>query len=261
MVEPKELMSGLRDMLRTAFALVGAIGTILTVTATIVTYFQRPEVVYSTQELTAYPITYQNDRLMPADIQGKMLADGPVKILELVVQNKGKRSASDVLVRLPFSGDDEYLGGWMTKSEAPSTVYMLGSKAEHKLEKLLPGDTVSFCLYLKNVRSDLAGRVQVFESDGRRAAYYRYESVRYFGNDAVILPIGRRFMNLLGLMLAIILLLSVLRIMKVDQPGIPPDRQHPAHASEHPPATSPGSTAPDQAIRDPPSSRRKAGDR
>ena len=252
MVEPKEFISGLREILRTAFALVGAIGTALTITTAIVNQVQRPEIVYSTKELTAYP-------LMPADIQGRVLANGPVKILELVVQNKGKRSASDVLVRIPSTADDKYLGGWMTKSEAPSTVYMLGSAAEHKLEKLLPGDTVSFSLCLKNVRSDLASRVQVFDGDGRRATSYRYVSVRYLGSDAVIIPIGRRFINLLGVMMAVILLLSVLRIVKFNQPRIPPDGQHLTNACEHPPVTSPDSTARAQRSRDPPPSRRKVG--
>lgn len=240
-----------------AIALAGLVVSIIEAIPGSIPYFQSAEVIYSTEELATYPMAYRDNKLIPDDIQGKAIVDGPVKILCVVVRNKGQRSASDVLVRIPLSSRDEYIAGWMSKSEAPSVVYMLGARTEYTFHKLLPGDAVSFYLYLRNVNSDLTNRIEVFDGDGYRAAYYRYVPVRYVGSDGVI----KRWFYVLGLASVVILLVHVSRTRKPKQTAISAPGQSPADAREHPPASTPGSTARDETSRDRPPDHSTAGRR
>lgn len=257
MAEVKNLISHLRDTLYIATALVSLIFYIVRT----IPYFRGPEIVYSTKELMAYPITYKNNRPAPAYVQGRALVNGQVKILDLVVQNKGARSASDILVRIPVSGVDEYIGGWMTKSEAPSTVYMLGAKREFRFHNLIPGDTISFCLYLNAAKSNLAYRIRVYTADGRLATHFRYIPVPYVSGDAVVFTTRKRWIDLFGLAMAVVLLLSVVRIRKPKQPPVPMDTQNRHDESGQLPSSPTGSSTRDQVSRDPPSSHRKEGGR
>ena len=243
-----------------AIALIGLIINAIAVIPGIIPYFQRPEVIYSTSELTTYPMTYHDNKPAPADIQGKVLLRGPIKALSLMVQNEGERSA-DVLVRIPLSKGDGYLGGWMSKSEAPSIVYMLGVRTEYRLHKLLPGDRVTFYLNLENVNSNLADRIEVFDGDGRRAIYYRYVAVRYIGRNVIIVSLRKSWIYLIALMMVVIMLLSVSWIRRTKQPAVSADRKRPEDATEYLPTSSRPLTAWDQKSRDRPPSDSTAGKR
>lgn len=200
-------ISRLLKTVASAFALGGLAVSIV---VTIAPYFQQPEVVYSTEELSAYPVPYKNNNLVPGEVQGKMLEEGPIRILSLVVKVTGETGA-DVMVRIPFASDDKYIGGWMRKSEDPSTSYMLGRQTEYRFDKLAPGDTISFYLYLKDVNADIAGRIEVLDGDGHRATHYQYVPVRYVGSDRVIVSIERRWIYLFGFTLVLTLLLSIIK--------------------------------------------------
>lgn len=227
----------------------------------IISYSQQSAVVYSTNELTTYPVPYHDNRFFPGDIQGRMLASGPIKIVSVVVQNTGQRSASGV-VRIPRSASDEYLVGWVRRSEDPSRLYMLGTWPEYKYNDLMPGDTITIYLWVRNANSELASRIGVFERDGRRAGYYPYVPVRYVGGDVVAtVPIRMRWIYACAFMLIVGLILGVSRMRNPRQPSDSADRQSPADRREPLPASSPGSTLPNQESRDSLPSDRVAGGR
>lgn len=206
MLEPGHLISRLWHAVFAALILAG-------LGAYMAPRFHPPELVYFTQDLAAYPLESRDNVLVPGGIEGNVIVGGPIKILNLMVQNKGVRSI-DVSVRIPFSADDGYLIGWMSKNEDPSTRYMLDRRTEYRFRQLLPGDTVSFDLYLKNASSDLAGRIEVFDGDGHRAAYYPSVPVRYVGGDEVIVSIRKELAYLFGFVLVVTLFMSVWHVVE-----------------------------------------------
>lgn len=241
--------------------IVALVAAIIPEVPAIISYSQESEVVYSTNELTTYPVPYHDSKFFPGDIQGRMLATGPIKIVSVVVQNRGQRSASGV-VRIPRSARDQYLVGWVRRSDDPSKLYMLGAWPEYKYDDFMPGDMITIYLWLKNANSDLASRIGVFERDGRRAAYYPYVPVRYVGSDVVTnVPIRMRWIYTCGIMLIASLLLGVSRMRNPGQPAVSADRQRPTDESEPLPSSSPGPTLPNQESRDSPPSDRVAGGR
>lgn len=171
-----------------------------------------PELVYYTKAMAAYPMESRDNQLVPGGIEGNVIVGGPIKILSLVVENKALRNI-DASVRIPFSADDKYLIGWMSKNEDPSTRYMLDRRTEYSFRQLLPGDTVSFDLYLQNVSSDLDRRIEVVDGDGHRAAYYPYVPVRDVGSDEVMVSIRKELAYLLGFVLVVTFFMSVWRVV------------------------------------------------
>lgn len=240
MVKPNHSIFRLKETVCTALVsslTVGLIGAIVRS----VPYFQQSGLVYSTRELPAYPLAYQNNRLAPADIQGKVLVGGPVKLLNLLVQIKGE-SVSDAVVRIPYASEDRFLVGWMSKSGDPSAVYMLGAETEYRFRRLLPGDSIRFYLYLNNVGSDLANRIEVFDGDGHLATRFRYLPVR---PDEVVIPFGRAWIILFGGMFVVVLLLAVSCMRRPKTPAISADRRsRPDPGEQRSPASLPGSPEP-----------------
>jgi len=138
-------------------------------------YFQQPDLEYSTNELSTYPISYNDGKFALDDIQDSAVLGGQIKMVTLIVRNKGERSVPSVLLRFPVLPADGYLGARMSKSaDNPSRLYMFDTQTEWKFRNLMPGDSITFYLYLKSAGSDLASRIEVFDGDGRRAAYYPY---------------------------------------------------------------------------------------
>lgn len=217
------------------FACIGAI-------VKTISHVPQSGLMYSTNEVPTYPMPYRNHKFAPAEIQGKLLVEGTIKALSVMVRNEGEHG-SDALVRIPCSADDKCLGGWMSKSDDPSFVYMLGEGAEYRFHKLLPGDTVRFYLYLKDVNSDLARRIEVFDADGRRAAYYRYVPVRY---DAIIVSIRTQWIYLFASISVPILLLSLWRIRRPGRSDISAAGRSLADACERPSTASPCLTGSDE---------------
>ncbi len=247
MGKPNRAPSRLRETFYTALAssvtllFVRYIGTVVKAGAS---YFQQPDVVYYTQEMPAFPIAYKNNKPAPADIQSEALLGEPIENLQLQVRITAERSQSVLSVRIPFSSDDGYLGGWMTKSEDPSSGYMLDAKTEHTFHGLLPGDEVNFYLYLTNAKSDLADRIQVFDGQGRPASHYHYVPVR---SDAIIISRRRGRIYFVCVAFVVILLLGVILLMGVSrvrehwQASISADTQCLANVREPAPTSSRGS--------------------
>lgn len=219
---------------------------------------EQPDVVYSTNEVTAYPVTYHDGKMSLADIQGRQVLGGPIKIVSVVVQNKGQRSATDVTARIIVPKSDDYLGGWITKSQEPARVEMLGERTEWTSPKLIPGDSVTIDFYLGSVNS--AYQTQVFDGDGRSAAHYPYVPVHDVGGDMVIIPLRERWIFACVLMLSAVLL-AIAWMKRPEEPLLAAGGQSPADAGGRLPAGSPPSTAEDQKSRDRPPRHWTAGGR
>lgn len=156
-------------------AIVSLTASIVPVVTAVNSYFQQPELEYSMNELSTYPISYRDGKFALDDIQDSAVLGGQMKMVNLVVRNRGERSVSSVLVRFPVLPADGYLGARMSKSaDSPPRLYMFDTQTEWKFRNLMPGDSIVFHLYLKSARSDLANRIEVFDGDGRRAAYHPY---------------------------------------------------------------------------------------
>lgn len=242
-----------------AIPLGGLLVNATAVILTIVPYFPRPGVTYSTNAITAFPITYRDNKPAPGEIQGKAMVNGPIMSLAVVVSNS-REVAANAWVQIPLSKSDDYLTGWMTESDAPSIAYMLGGRTKYSLKKLLPGDSVTFHLNLGNVRSDIASRIRVFDGDGRPAAHYQYVAVRDLGSDSVLVPFKTGWIYLLVLMLVTVLV-SFLWIRRLRYAALSKDAQRPADATENPSNRRLNSTAPDQTSRDRPPSDGTSGSR
>lgn len=232
MVKRREFISLLlKNSLVTLFGLVVNI-----VVFAITSHDRQPEVVYSTNKVLSYPLAYDDDKFVRGKIPVKVLKDGLVEMLSVEVRVKGESSA-EVVVKIPYTPGDKYIGGLMIKSQDPSTVDVLdGRQTEYRFHNLLPGDTISFRLYLRNVNSDLDRRIGVFLGDGYRAAYYPYVSVPDVGRDGVIIAIERRSFYIYGLALGMTLFagvwLIVWLIRKSKQPAISAEGEGSTDASE-----------------------------
>lgn len=173
-------------------------------------YQQQPQITYGIQEMPAYPMTDDEGRLVPLDMRAKLTGGSGGKVLRLTVRNNGKNTTAGVLVRFNFSPVDGYVRGWMSKSQAPFGETMLDTETQYRLSTLVPADEATFYLYLKNVNSDLADRIEVFRK-GERAAYYRYLPVRQLGGNDIVIPIRRSWIGLICFILLMILLPSISR--------------------------------------------------
>ena len=226
----------LKKTLSVVLVFVGVVSADVSKIAATIPYFQRPKVVYSTEELATYPIIYQENKPVLTDIQGRMLVDGPIKILDVVVRNEGERGAHAVCVRIPFFSNDGYLGGWMWESQSPSESYMIALETQRCFHELMPGDEVRLYLYLRNVNSQLANRIDVFDGEGRRAPRNRYVPV---GSDEITVSLGRCLSYLFGVILLVTLGFAG-SVRKTRLPPISGDGERPVDASAHLPGSSPG---------------------
>src|SRR5690348_15880229 len=156
------------EMLYSALLLISLIAGIAVSVVKVAPFFQQPEIVYVTQEMPAYPMTDGESKLVPVAIRARLAAGSAGKILCLAVQNRGDKAAAHVLVGLNLSVDDGYLGGWTSRSDDQSVEHMLGTETEYTLDRLVPADEATFCLYLKNVTSNLADRIEVYDGKGHR---------------------------------------------------------------------------------------------
>lgn len=234
-------------------ALLGVIGQIFGVIPKIIPYFQQPDVRYSTNELAGYPVPYHDNKPVPGDIQGKVLARGLVQYLTVVVWSEGQSSVAGVTVRIPYSKEDDLISGWMTDSANPSKAYLLGK--ENALPKLIPGDKVTFYLTLGNVNSDLAGRIKV-DAGRRLATYYQYVAVPYVSSSvAFIVPVKKSWLFVFGFAVAT-LLLGILWMRRRRQPAT---TETLADAAEELSTSSPASRARSLESRDSPPSGGAAG--
>lgn len=139
---------------------------------------ETSKVVYATNTLAAYPLAYDKSAAeFSTTVQAQILSGKPVKMQGIVIQNTGQRAASDILVRIPISADDGFLGGWIARGDEPVTRNMQDQVTAYKFDKLIPGESVSFYVYLKNLDSNLADRIQVFDGSGHLAPHYLYVPV------------------------------------------------------------------------------------
>ena len=84
----------------------------------------------------------------------------------------------------------------------------------------MPGDAVTFDLNIGNANSDLASRIQVFDGDGRRAAYYPYVAVRYQAGDVVVFSLRRSWIYLFCFVVNVLALLGILWMRGARQPAV-----------------------------------------
>jgi hypothetical protein len=143
---------------------------------------RTPSLIYATKDLDTYPLTITpaGELGQPA-VETKLLVGHTIKVLGLLIQNKGKKTATDVFVRIPFVESDGFVGGWIARGDRPITSSMQSEVKEFKYDKLVPEESVCFYIYLKNTASNLADRVQVVDGDGRIATYMPYVPMRRDG--------------------------------------------------------------------------------
>jgi len=244
----------------TVIVLVGVMAKMAQQIPGMVFHSPQPDLFYTTNELAVYPVTYHDGKMSLTDIQGSQLLRGPVKVIRVVVRNKGERSATGATARIIVPTRDDYLGGWITKSQDPSRVEMLGARMEWTSPKLMPGDSVTLDFYLKSVNS--AYQIEVFDGDGRSAAHYPYLPVHDLGGDMVIFPLRKRWIFACALMLVLVLvivLLAVAPMTRPEEPGLSASGQSPADAAAQPPSGSNTSTVGDEKRPDRPPRHWTAG--
>ena len=169
--------------------IVAATVTIVAGVVRIIPYFDKPEVIFATKDINTYPLAFADGNLPDGTIEARITEGKPIKILGLAVQNKGSRTATDVLVRLPFTTADGYLGGWIARGDDPITHYMQVEKTEYKIDKLIPEESVSFFIYLREMNSDIADRIVVTDGLGKLARHYPYLPVRNLGEQSTLIVV------------------------------------------------------------------------
>lgn len=218
---------------------VGVVVTIVAGIVRILPYFEQPNVIYATKDIASYPVAYHESEassateVSPADVRAKVLVGKPILIQGLLIQNLGNKTATDILVRIPIAESDGYAGGWIARGDNPVTTYMRDQVTEYKFDKLVPGESVSFYLYLKNSSSNLAARMQVFDGSGRLAPYYPYVPLRAHYEETFLFQIPKWFVYLLMVVMLILLIPAKKDIQKVKQFV---NRFMPSGAARSPPA-------------------------
>lgn len=184
-------------ILAAAFAVVGG-------GLKIASLLEGPKVIYATKDIASYPMGYKELDPSTGLMESKVLIGPPILLQALVVQNKGQKTATDILVRIPIIDSDGYIGGWMARGDNPVTHYLGDQITEYKIDKLIPEESVSFYIYLKNASSDIATRIQVFDGQGRHAPYYPYTPLRKFEGGAFTLSVPRWYLTAILLVFAIL---------------------------------------------------------
>lgn len=163
-------------------------------------YLLRPDVVYATREMVAYAVGVEKTENDGRAVVPYIIFGSPPKILGLLVQNNGGKTATDVLVRIPFENSDELIAGWVRNPDRPDHVRMKADVSNYKFDKLIPGDSVTFDIYLKNTESDLAERIVVMDGFGREATHYSYEAT-IAGDDRIRFNVSRTAYYIFGLLM------------------------------------------------------------
>ena len=177
-----------------------AIGAIVAAAITIRTYLLQPDIIYATHEMVAYAVGVEKTDNEQKSIAARVIFGAPPKILGLIIQNEGTKSATDVLVRIPFSDHDELIAAWMEPADRPGQIRLNPDVRDYKFEKLVPGESITFYIYLKNIESDLAERITVFDGFGQQAPHYEY-APRLAGDNILRFEFSKTTYYLVGFLL------------------------------------------------------------
>lgn len=83
MAKPRHSTFRVRDLV----AVLGLVGFAISLLGRLARYFQPPDLIYFTKEVPDYLMAYQyqDDRLFPAEMEGRLLKGGPFKLLNVVL--------------------------------------------------------------------------------------------------------------------------------------------------------------------------------